>query len=270
MKHYKTRKLIKKERGNFMKKVYFIGAGPGDPDLITVKGKKIVEKADVIIYAGSLVNREITECHKDGAEIYNSASMTLDEVMEVMIKAQKKGKLVARVHTGDPSIYGAIREQMDILNEYGIEYEVVPGVSSFVAAAAAIKKEFTLPDVSQTIICTRLEGRTPVPETESLESLASHKCSMAIFLSVQMIDEVVKRLRKHYDKTTPIAIVQRATWEDQKIVMGTLENIAQKVKDEKITKTAQILVGNFVGDEYSKSKLYDKTFSHEFRRGVEE
>ena len=177
-----------------MKKVYFIGAGPGDPDLITVKGKKIVEKADVIIYAGSLVNKEIIECHKSDAEVYNSASMNLDEVMEVEKKKKKSGKLVARVHTGDPSIYGAIREQMDILDEYGIEYEVIPGVSSFVAAAAAIKKEFTLPDVSQTIICTRLEGRTPVPETESLESLASHKCSMAIFLSVQMIDEVVKRL----------------------------------------------------------------------------
>ena len=232
-----------------MKKVYFIGAGPGDPELITVKGQRIVKEADVIIYAGSLVPREVIECHKEGAEVYNSATMNLDEVMEVTIKAQKNGKLVARVHTGDPSIFGAIREQMDILDEYGIEYEVVPGVS-------------------QTIICTRLEGRTPVPETESLESLASHKCSMAIFLSVQMIDEVVKRLLKHYDKTTPIAIVQRATWDDQKIIMGTLENIAQKVKDEKITKTAQILVGNFMGDEYSKSKLYDKTFSHEFRRGI--
>ena len=165
-----------------MEKVYFIGAGPGDPELITVKGKKIVEKADVIIYAGSLVNREIINCHKEGAEIYNSASMNLDEVMEVTVTAQKAGKLVARVHTGDPSIYGAIREQMDVLDEHGIEYEVIPGVSSFVAAAAAIKKEFTLPDVSQTVICTRLEGRTPVPETESLESLASHKCSMAIFL----------------------------------------------------------------------------------------
>jgi len=239
MKYYKNKKY-KKERGNFMKKVYFIGAGPGDPELITVKGQRIVKEADVIIYAGSLVPREVIECHKEGAEVYNSATMNLDEV----------------------------REQMDILDEYGIEYEVVPGVSSFVAAAAAIKKEFTLPDVSQTIICTRLEGRTPVPETESLESLASHKCSMAIFLSVQMIDEVVKRLLKHYDKTTPIAIVQRATWDDQKIIMGTLENIAQKVKDEKITKTAQILVGNFMGDEYSKSKLYDKTFSHEFRRGI--
>jgi len=253
-----------------MEKVYFIGAGPGDPDLITVKGKKIVEKADVIIYAGSLVNKEIIGCHKEGAEIYNSASMNLDEVIEVTVKAQKEGKLVARVHTGDPSIYGAIREQMDMLDEYDIEYEVIPGVSSFVAAAAAIKKEFTLPDVSQTVICTRLEGKTPVPESESLESLASHKCSMAIFLSVQMIDGVVERLRKHYDINTPIAIIQKATWEDQKIVMGTLENIAELAKKEKITKTAQILVGNFMGNDYSKSKLYDKTFSHEFRKGIKE
>ena len=253
-----------------MEKVYFIGAGPGDPELITVKGKKIVEKADVIIYAGSLVNREIINCHKEGAEIYNSASMNLDEVMEVTVTAQKAGKLVARVHTGDPSIYGAIREQMDVLDEHGIEYEVIPGVSSFVAAAAAIKKEFTLPDVSQTVICTRLEGRTPVPETESLESLASHKCSMAIFLSVQMIDKVVKKLLKHYDESTPIAIVQKASWKDQKIAMGTLGNIEEIVKKEKITKTAQILVGNFMGNEYSKSKLYDKTFTLEFRKGINE
>lgn len=253
-----------------MEKVYFIGAGPGDPELITVKGKKIVEKADVIIYAGSLVNREIINCHKEGADIYNSASMNLDEVMEVTVTAQKAGKLVARVHTGDPSIYGAIREQMDILDEHGIEYEVIPGVSSFVAAAAAIKKEFTLPDVSQTVICTRLEGRTPVPETESLESLASHKCSMAIFLSVQMIDKVVKKLLKHYDESTPIAIVQKASWKDQKIAMGTLGNIEEIVKKEKITKTAQILVGNFMGNEYSKSKLYDKTFTHEYRKGIKE
>ena len=253
-----------------MEKVYFIGAGPGDPELITVKGKKIVEKADIIIYAGSLVNREIINCHKEGAEIYNSASMNLDEVMEVTVTAQKAGKLVARVHTGDPSIYGAIREQMDVLDEHGIEYEVIPGVSSFVAAAAAIKKEFTLPDVSQTVICTRLEGRTPVPETESLESLASHKCSMAIFLSVQMIDKVVKKLLKHYDESTPIAIVQKVSWKDQKIAMGTLGNIEEIVKKEKITKTAQILVGNFMGNEYSKSKLYDKTFTHEYRKGIKE
>ena len=167
-----------------MEKVYFIGAGPGDPDLITVKGKRIVEKADIIIYAGSLVNKEIIDCHKEEAQIYNSASMNLEEVIEVIIDGVKDNKLVARVHTGDPSIYGAIREQMDILDDFNIEYEVVPGVSSFVASAAAIKKEFTLPDVSQTVICTRLEGRTPVPEDESLELLASHRASMAIFLSV--------------------------------------------------------------------------------------
>lgn len=253
-----------------MEKVYFIGAGPGDPDLITVKGKKIVEKADIIIYAGSLVNKDIIACHKKDAEIYNSASMNLDEVIEVSIEGVKNNKLVARVHTGDPSIYGAIREQMDILDTYGVEYEVIPGVSSFVASAAAIKKEFTLPDVSQTVICTRLEGRTPVPEAESLDSLASHKASMAIFLSVQMIENVVEKLLKHYEKETPVAVIQRATWPDQKIVRGTLENIAEKVKEENITKTAQILVGWFMGDEYSKSKLYDKSFTHEYRKGTNE
>ena len=158
---------------------------------------------------------------------------------------------------------------MDSLDEYGVEYEVIPGVSSFLASAAAIKKEFTLPNVSQTVICTRIEGRTPVPERESLESLASHQASMAIFLSVYMIDRVVESLLKHYPKTTPVAIVQRATWEDQKIVLGTLETIEEKVREANINKTAQILVGNFLGKEYEKSKLYDKYFSHEFRQGIE-
>ena len=195
--------------------------------------------------------------------------MNLEEVIEVTVKGVKDNKLVARVHTGDPSIYGAIREQMDILDDFDIEYEVIPGVSSFVASAAAIKKEFTLPDVSQTVICTRLEGRTPVPENESLELLASHKASMAIFLSVQMIETVVEKLMKHYERDTPVAVIQKATWPDEKIVMGTLENIAEKVKEENITKTAQILVGWFMGDKYSKSKLYDKTFTHEYRTGVE-
>ena len=253
-----------------MEKVYFIGAGPGDPDLITVKGKRIVEKADIIIYAGSLVNKEIIDCHKEEAQIYNSASMNLEEVIEVIIDGVKDNKLVARVHTGDPSIYGAIREQMDILDDFNIEYEVVPGVSSVVASAAAIKKEFTLPDVSQTVICTRLEGRTPVPEDESLELLASHRASMAIFLSVQMIETVVEKLLKHYEKDTPVAVIQKATWPDEKIVLGTLENIAEKVKEENITKTAQILVGWFMGDKYSRSKLYDKTFTHEYRKGTDE
>ena len=251
-----------------MEKVYFIGAGPGDPELITIKGQRIVKEADIIIYAGSLVPRQVIECHKEGAEVYNSASMTLEEVMDVTVKG-KAGKKVARVHTGDPAIFGAHREQMDILDENGIEYEVIPGVSSFLASAAAVKKEFTLPSVSQTVICTRLEGRTPVPEKESLESLAAHRASMAIFLSVHMIGDVVKRLATSYPMTTPIAVVQRATWEDQKVVMGTLETIEELVKEAGISKTAQILVGDFLGNEYEKSKLYDKTFTHEFRKGIE-
>ncbi|MGL4627972.1 precorrin-4 C(11)-methyltransferase [Cetobacterium sp.] len=252
-----------------MEKVYFIGAGPGDPELITVKGQRLVKEADVIIYAGSLVPRQVIECHKEGAEIHNSASMTLEDVIDVTVKAVKAGKKVARVHTGDPAIFGAHREQMDMLDEHGIEYEVIPGVSSFLASAAAVKKEFTLPSISQTVICTRLEGRTPVPEKESLESLASHRASMAIFLSVHMIGDVVKRLAVHYPMTTPIAVVQRATWEDQKVVMGTLETIEEKVKEANITKTAQILVGDFLGDKYEKSLLYDKHFTHEFRKGIE-
>ncbi|NME36558.1 MULTISPECIES: precorrin-4 C(11)-methyltransferase [Fusobacterium] len=252
-----------------MEKVYFIGAGPGDPELITVKGQRIIKEADIIIYAGSLVPREVIDCHKDEALIYNSATMTLEEVMDITIKGIKSGKKVARVHTGDPSIFGAHREQMDILDENNIEYEVIPGVSSFLAAAASLKKEYTLPDVSQTVICTRLSGRTKVPERESLESLASHQASMAIFLSVQMIDEVVKKLSVYYPEDTPIAVVQRASWKDEKKVIGTLKNISELVKKENINKTAQILVGNFLGNNYSKSKLYDKTFTHEYRKGKE-
>ena len=249
-----------------MSKVYFVGAGPGDPELITVKGRKIVEKVDVVIYAGSLVPIEVVNCRKDKAQIYNSASMTLDEVLKVIEKSVAEEKTVARIHTGDPSIYGAIREQIDPLEEWGIECEVIPGVSSFTASAAALKKEFTLPDVSQTVICTRVAGRTSVPEDEDLDKLASHKASMAIFLSVGMINEVVKKLKKHYPGSTPAAVVQRASWPEQEILIGTLDDIAQKVEKEKITKTAQILVGNFLGNEYKKSKLYDEKFTHEYRK----
>lgn len=251
-------------------KVYFIGAGPGDPELITLKGSKKIAEADIIIYAGSLVNKEVIEKRKKEAKVYNSASMTLDEVIEVMEEGINEGKLIARVHTGDPSIYGAIREQMDILEEKGIEYEVIPGVSSFVAAAAAIKKEFTLPSVSQTVILTRMEGRTPVPEKESIEELAKHRATMCLFLSVHMIQKLVDRLLTSYPLNTPIAVIQKASWKDQKIVMGTLEDIAVKVKDAGITKTAQILVGDFLGDEYELSKLYDKSFSHEYRKAKSE
>ncbi|AOY75466.1 precorrin-4 C(11)-methyltransferase [Clostridium formicaceticum] len=252
-----------------MANVYFIGAGPGDPELITLKGHKRVQEADVIIYAGSLVNPEVIGNRKETAEVYNSASMTLQEVIEVIKKAVKEGKTVARVHTGDPSIYGAIREQIDLLEKEAITYEVIPGVSSFVASAAQLKKEFTLPEVSQTVILTRMEGRTPVPKRESLASLASHQTSMAIFLSVQAIEEVVKELLTAYPSNTPVAVVQKATWPDQQIVEGTLENIAQKVKAAGIKKTAQILVGNFLGNEYALSKLYDENFTHEYRKGKE-
>ncbi len=248
-----------------MNTVYIVGAGPGDPQLMTLKGKSLVEKADVLIYAGSLVNPEVMQWRKDTAVIYNSAKMTLDEVIEVITKGFNEGKRVVRLHTGDPSIYGAIKEQIDRLDALNIPSEVVPGVSSFVASAAVLKKEFTLPNVSQTVICTRMEGRTPVPEKESLESLASHRASMAIFLSVQMIDKVVEKLLTHYKKTTPIAVVQRATHSDQKIVLGRLENIAQKVSEAGITKTAQILVGDFLDTEYELSKLYDASFAHEYR-----
>lgn len=253
-----------------MEKIYFIGAGPGDPELITVKGQRLVMEADIIIYAGSLVPKEVIDCHKEGAEVYNSAVLNLEEVMEIMINGSLNNKKVVRVHTGDPSIFGAHREQMDILKKHNIEYEIIPGVSSFLAAAARVQKEFTLPEISQTVICTRLEGRTPVPENEKLESLASHKTSMAIFLSVQMIDDVCKRLLTHYEEDTPIAVVQRATWDDEKIVKGTLKDIGEKVKKANITKTAQILVGRFLSDnlDYAKSKLYDKTFTHEYRQGI--
>lgn len=253
-----------------MSDVYFVGAGPGDPELITIKGKRIVDQADVIIYAGSLVNKEILVGHKEEALIYNSASMNLEEVLEVMEKAFMECKQVARVHTGDPAIYGAIKEQMDALDVMGITYEVIPGVSSFSGAAAAIKKEFTLPGVSQTVILTRIEGRTPVPGKESLDSLAKHQASMAIFLSIGMIDKVVKQLSKNYPIATPIAVIQKATWEDEKIVIGTLETIAELVKEADITKTAQILVGDFIDCDYEKSKLYDKTFTHEYRKGIVE
>lgn len=246
--------------------VYFIGAGPGDVDLITVKGREILKKADVVIYAGSLVSKFHLDFCKKGVETYNSASMNLEEVLEVIKKAENK--IVVRLHTGDPAIYGAIKEQIDELDKMNISYEVVPGVSSFTAAAAAIKKEFTLPKVTQTVILTRVEGRTPVPETEDLEKLASIGASMAIFLSISMIDKVVEKLRRGYGRNVPIAVVERATWEDERAIIGTLDDISEKVKCANITKCAQILVGDFIDCEYDKSLLYDKSFTHMFRKGV--
>lgn len=249
--------------------ITFVGAGPGDPDLITIKGRKALEKADIIIYAGSLVSPEHLTYAKETCKIYNSAKMHLDEVLDVMVEGDRAGKEIVRLHTGDPSIYGAIQEQMDPLEKLGIEFEVIPGVSSFVAAAAAIKKEFTLPNVSQTVILTRVKGRTDVPESENLESLAAHGASMALFLSVGHIEKVIESLIKGYGRDdVPVAVVYRATWKDEKKIFGTLKDICQKVQDENIIKQAQILVGDFIDTDYELSKLYDKHFTTEYRQGI--
>lgn len=248
--------------------VHFIGAGPGDPELLTIKGKRLIDEADVIIYAGSLVNPAVLKDAKKSAAIYNSAGMTLEEVIGVLKEAKEQGKQAVRVHTGDPAIYGAHREQMDELDKLGIAYDVVPGVSSFLAAAAALKKEYTLPGVSQTVILTRMEGRTPMPEKEKLADLAKHQATMIIFLSAGQMEELAKQLMTSYPPTTPVAVVYKASWEDQKIVTGNLTDIAQKVKEAGIKKTALTVVGDFLGDEYELSRLYDKHFTHEFRKGV--
>lgn len=247
--------------------IYFVGAGPGAVDLITIRGRDLLERADVVIYAGSLVTPDHLKFCKETCEFYDSATMHLGEVMDVMLAAYKAGKVVVRLHTGDPSIYGAIGEQMRELDRENISYEVVPGVSSFVAANAAVKKEMTLPGVSQTIILTRISGRTPVPEKEELKKLASHRASMAIFLSVQKISEVVDELLTAYDKDTPIAVVYRASWPDEKIVKGTLADIAEKVKDADINRQAQILVGDFLDTDFEYSKLYDPSFTTGYRDG---
>lgn len=249
--------------------ISFVGAGPGNVDLITIKGRRLLEEADLLIYAGSLVSKDhLTFCKKT-CKILNSASMTLEEVIEEIERGYKKGLKVVRLHTGDPTIYGAIKEQMDKLQDMDIPFELVPGVSSFTAACAAIKKEFTLPGVSQTVILTRIEGRTPVPKGEDLEDLARHKASMAIFLSVQEIDRVVEKLARGYGSyDTPVAVVYRASWEDQDVIFGNLRNISKKVKEKNINKMAQILVGDFLDSDYDRSKLYDPEFTHKFRDGI--
>lgn len=247
-------------------KVFIVGAGPGDPELITVKGQKLLSEADIIIYAGSLVNPALLDYAREGCEIHNSASMTLPQVMEVIKAAAAQGRMVVRLHTGDPSIYGAIQEQMDALDKLGIAYEIVPGVSSFLAAAAALKQEYTLPGISQTVIITRNEGRTPVPDGERLRSLAAHQATMCIFLSITMLDKVVEELLAGgYRPETPIAIVQRASWPEEKIVRATLATICGEIADKGIDRTAMIVVGNCLEADYELSRLYAPEFSHMFR-----
>lgn len=249
--------------------INFVGAGSGAPDLITVRGAKLLSEADVIIYAGSLVNPQLLDYAKEGCEIFNSAKMTLEEVIEVMVKSEEQSKKVVRLHTGDPSVYGAHREQMDELDKYSIDYNVCPGVSSFCGAAAALKAEYTLPDVSQSVILTRMEGRTPVPEKESIQSFAAHNATMVIFLSTGMLEKLSERLIEGgYTPDTPAAIVYKATWEDEKVVRTTVENLAVAAKENNITKTALITVGGFLGNTYERSKLYDPTFTTEFREAT--
>lgn len=249
--------------------VHFVGAGSGAVDLITLRGKKLLEQADVVIYAGSLVNPEVLDYAGNGCRIYNSAKMTLEEVLEVIREAEERGWQTVRLHTGDPCLYGAIREQMDQLTELGIQWQVCPGVSSFCGAAAALGMEYTLPDVSQSVVITRMAGRTPVPERESIASFAAHKATMVIFLSTGMLAELSGQLvAGGYEPETPAAIVYKATWPDEKTVVCTVETLAERAKEEQIEKTALIIVGKAVSQSgYARSKLYDPWFTTEFRTG---
>ena len=252
--------------------IYFVGAGSGAPDLITVRGAKLLGEADVIVYAGSLVNPALLDYAKEDCAIYDSAKMTLEEVIAVMAPAARAGKTVVRLHTGDPCVYGAHREQMDALDRLGLAYEVCPGVSSFCGAAAALKAEYTLPNVSQTVILTRMEGRTPVPEKEQIEAFAAHGATMVIFLSIGLVDKVQDALLQGgaYTPDTPAAVVYKATWPEQKTVRCTVGSLAQSVHDAGITKTALIVAGDFLGTRYERSKLYDPGFTTEFRKGSDQ
>ena len=246
--------------------IHFVGAGCGAPDLITVRGMRLLGQADVIIYAGSLVNPALLQSAKDGCEIYNSAEMTLDEVIAVMQRAESQSKMTVRLHTGDPSIFGAIREQMDRLDSLGIPFAICPGVSSFCGAAAALKAEYTLPEVSQTVILTRMAGRTPVPEREQIRALAAHHATMVIFLSAGMTEALSAELTAGgFAPDTPAAIVCKASWPDEKVCRCTVGTLAETAQANGIRKTALITVGEFLGDTYALSKLYDPAFETEFR-----
>lgn len=249
--------------------VFFVGAGPGDPELITVKGQRLIAMADRIVYAGSLVPESLLETRKPEAEVFNSASLSLEETHRILVEGHRRGHRVVRLHTGDPSLYGAIQEQMELLDREGIPYEVVPGVSAVFAAAAALRQELTLPEVSQTLILTRMEGRTPVPERERLETLASHRATLAIYLSVQNIEKVVESLSGSYPSETPVVVAYRVGWPDEAFLEGTLANIAARVHAAGIRRQAIILVGEVFGVRArglaARSKLYDGMFGHGYR-----
>ena len=258
-------------------KVYIVGGGPGDPELLTLKAKRIIESADVVIYANSLVHPSVVEFARPGAEVHGSQSLSLDEIMDLVIEAVGRGKTVARIQSGDPAIYGAILEQMRVLEREGIDYEIVPGVSSAFAAAACLKVELTAPEVSQTVIMTRAEGRIPMPSGEQLRELAAHGCTLVIFLSIPRMARIARELRSAgYPKDTPVAVVYRVGWPDEKVIRGTLADIATKVRAAKITRQALILVGKVLdpalrqpdpsGDTQASSHLYSKDYTHLYRQ----
>ncbi len=250
--------------------VHFVGAGSGAPDLITVRGARLLREADVVIYAGSLVNPALLEDTKPGCEIHNSAKMTLEEVIEVIRAAESLGKTTVRLHTGDSSIYGAVREQFDELERYNIPYDVCPGVSSFCGAASSLRTEYTLPDVSQTVIITRTAGRTPVPERESIRSLAAHRATMVLFLSTSLTQTLQQELLAGgYPGSTPVAVVYKATWPDEKIFRCTVETLHETVTQQGLTKTSLIIVGDCMGDSYMRSLLYHPGFTTEYREATQ-
>jgi len=248
-------------------KVYFVGCGPGDPELLTVKAKKLIQKADVVVYSGSLIPKDIIKLCKK-AELHDAAKLVREQIFDILKYAAVKEKLVVRLHDGDPSIYGAIREQTDNLKKIGIEYEIIPGITSFLASAASLGCELTLPGITQTIIVTRAESRTKVPKREKIAELAKHKATMIFYLSVHLMGDIVREaIKGGYSKSTPVAAVYRASWKDEKVITGTLEDIVKKVREEKITRTAIVIIGDIVNPKsYEYSKLYDKTFSHGFRK----
>ncbi|MCV0399296.1 MAG: precorrin-4 C(11)-methyltransferase [Nitrosarchaeum sp.] len=250
-----------------MSDVFFVGCGPGDPELITIKAKKLIQKADVVVYSGSLIPEPILKLCKKG-KLYDAAKLVREEIFDLLYKNAKNNKLVVRLHDGDPSIYGAIKEQIDNLEKNGIKSVVVPGITAFLASAAALGTQLTLPGVTQTIIVTRAESRTKVPKREQISELAKHQATLIFYLSVHLLSKLVKEaIQGGYKKTTPVAVVYRASWDDQKIIKGTLSDIVKKVQDQKITRTAIVIVSNVIAPKsYEYSKLYDKEFSHGYRK----
>jgi precorrin-4/cobalt-precorrin-4 C11-methyltransferase len=249
-----------------MMRLYFIGGGPGDPELLTLKAKRAIETSDVVVYAGSLINPEVLKFAREDAVLYDSSTMELEEILKIYRDAKKDGRTVARIHTGDLSIYSALQEQLDACEKEGIDFEIIPGISSYQAASAMLKREFTLPGVSQTVVLTRISGRTEVPARENLETLTETKATMVIFLSVHEIERVASQLLKGYGEETPVAVVEKVSWPEERRIIGTLGDIAEKVKGAGIKRHALIIVGEVLEKAYQRSKLYDADFEHGFRK----